>query len=269
MNLPPIRTLPGAFGALERAKGVLVDWDGCIAFDNQLPEGNADFVRQNAHRVAVVSNNSTDLPGDFAAILKRHDIIIPEERILLAGFETLRALSTSHAYQRIYLIAGERMTRAAEEMGAPLSRESADCVVLMRDPGFTYAKLSEAVRAIENGAHLIVSNDDASHPGRDMRVPETGALLAALQTAADIAEDRIERVGKPSPNLFLRGAEMLGHALNECVMIGDNPHTDGKGAASLDMPFIQVTPTTEMVLSNFVAAEKTPQQRPAQNAAGR
>jgi ribonucleotide monophosphatase NagD (HAD superfamily) len=69
-------------------------------------------------------------------------------------------------------------------------------------------------------------------------VPEVGALAAAL--FACIGPVPYEVIGKPEPTLFAIGCERLGIPAERCIMIGDNPLTDGAGATRAGIAFCQV-----------------------------
>ncbi|MEL6239384.1 MAG: HAD hydrolase-like protein, partial [Pseudomonadota bacterium] len=60
--------------------------------------------------------------------------------------------------------------------------------------------------------------------------------------------------GKPQPFLFEQAAWSLKCTPSQCVVIGDNPETDGRGAAALGMPFIQVNSEGGIDLSELVDA---------------
>lgn len=133
-----------------------------------------------------------------------------------------------------------------------LVRQKADLVLLMRDVNFTYGKLRLAANALHSGAKLVVANADATHPGPDGIVPETGALLAALQACS--GETALPRtlIGKPAPLLFERACARLGVAPEETVMIGDNPHTDGEGATRAGINPIMIGGTSPLQLEHLV-----------------
>lgn len=215
---------------LGTAKGILLDWDGCVAVNNRIMVSARKLIAQHVERVAIISNNSTHLPGDFAAILEENALAIAPERIFLAGVETIRHVA-ARGFRRVMLLCAPKMRRFAREMGVPLVRDDPDVVVLMRDARFTYAKLERAANALRDGASLIVANADRTHPGAgDRLVPETGALLAALLACVRKAELGMRVIGKPGPLLFERACAQLAIQPHEAVMIGDNPDTDGEGA---------------------------------------
>lgn len=260
MSSAPL-SLDDALEALAGARGVLADWDGCLACGNRLTPAAKRFVAAYRGKLAIVSNNSTDLAEDFAGWIATSGVDILSERIVLAGVETIRQLAANAADKRIMLFASERVRGFARSLGLCLSKTGADQVALLRDTQFSYAKLARAVAAIEGGAALIVSNNDARHPGAEASIPETGALLAALKTAANLDDNDITIVGKPSPRLFELGADALGLDPHECVMIGDNPDTDGAGALALGMTFIDVGAASGLSVGDLIDAASATQAR--------
>src|SRR5262249_12797597 len=110
----------------------------------------------------------------------------------------------------------------------------ADLVLLARDEEFDYVKLTRVANEIERGALLIATNPDTVHPGPNGRiVPETGALLRAVTACA--TPRRLHIVGKPEPALFEQAVQRLGALPADCIVIGDNPETDGVGAERCGM----------------------------------
>ncbi|MCY1546325.1 HAD hydrolase [compost metagenome] len=96
-------------------------------------------------------------------------------------------------------------------------------------------------------------------------VPETGALLAAVVAASGVQPWRV--VGKPAPLLFEEGLRCLGASAEGTVVIGDNPLTDGEGAARLGLACLlvgespgAVAPTVAGLLAP-PAMEAAPQYR--------
>lgn len=225
------------------AKGVLVDWDGCIALGDAPLPGAVRFLKKHQAKVAVLSNNSTARQEDFVTILSKVGVRLPAERIILAGVETLRHAAKLRS-KGVMVLGSSRMKAYGRSLGLPLESKAPDLVVLLRHPRLTYAGLQRAVDALDNGARLIVANPDRVHPGPGgRRVPETGALLAALQ--ACLPDLQFEVVGKPQPLLFGRACEELGIAPSQGVMIGDNPDTDIKGAQAAGLRSVLIGPSGE------------------------
>lgn len=224
------------------AKAVLLDWDGCVAFEDRLEPAALRLMQRNQEKVAIVSNNTSHLPEHFSEILAEQGLTLPPSRIFLAGAETLRRAAASGS-TRTLLLGSARLKVRARKLGLNLVREEADLVVLLRDNRFSYGKLERAANSLRKGARLLVGNPDLSHPGLEGRiVPETGALLAALLACVGTEDVATETVGKPEPDLFRRACGELGADPDRAVMIGDNPATDIAGAAALGLQGILIGP---------------------------
>ena len=237
---------------LSAAKGILLDWDGCVAIGNRVLPSAKRLIMQYPDRVAIVSNNSTHLPTDLAATLARHEVTFPPDRIFLAGVEAMRDVAQSGAKQ-VMLFSAPKIRDLAGALGLRLARDNPDVLVLMRDARFTYAKLERAANALRQGARLVVANADRTHPGPGNRVvPETGALLAALLACTGDAEIEPRVIGKPGPLLFERACRHLGVDPEQAVMIGDNPETDGEGALRLGIQPILVGGASPLRLEDLL-----------------
>jgi HAD superfamily hydrolase (TIGR01450 family) len=237
---------------IDAARGVFLDWDGCLAIGNKILPSTSRLIAQCAERVVIISNNSTQLPEDFARILQRGGLKVPAHRVVLAGAQAIRGLAVTK--RSILMYGSARMKTYAVSLGLRLERETADTVLLMRDTRFNYGKLLRAANALHRGARLVVANADRTHPAHGNRlVPETGALLAALRACVPDAQPEI--IGKPSPLLFMMACEILGITPDEAVMIGDNPETDGDGAVACGIRPIMIGGPTRPTLDDLAAAE--------------
>jgi HAD superfamily hydrolase (TIGR01450 family) len=241
-----------AYEAVGRSHGVMLDWDGCIAFHDRPTDAALRFLREHWHHAAIVSNNSTLRPEEFSHILASEGILITPDRIFLAGAEALcRAKEIDAA--RVMVIGAPRMKAYARTKGINVVRDDADLVVLMRDPRFSFAKLERAANSLRAGAKLVVSNPDLTHPGLNGRiVPETGALLAALRASIGSAPIDIEIIGKPSQRLFEKACRALSLRPEQALMIGDNPDTDGAGAQALGAPWVMVGGRSEVTFDDLL-----------------
>ena len=246
------RATEPAADSLLAARGFLLDWDGCCAVDNLLVPSAVRFLRANRQRSVIVSNNSSNMAGDFLRILSKAGIEMRAEQIVLAGVEAL-SLAAASGSRRAWVLSDPRMRYLARRLGVSLDAESPDLIVLLRDTRFSYLRLERIINAVNRGAGLIVSNPDMTHPGRGGTVrPETGALLAAIQACIKIPESQLEIVGKPAAGLFLKGCAVLDQDPASLVMIGDNPATDIAGAEALGMNALLVAPSPEQFFRGLV-----------------
>ena len=238
-NKADIAESPGM--SAQRQIGYLVDLDGTLMSGAKALPGAVQLIEQLEGRFVIVSNDAEHTPAQLSRRLRAVKLMVPEQRIILAGATTLDCLLNEEPQARVMLIGSAGLYRYARGIGLRLSDGRPDIVVLARDRRFTYGRLAKAANAIRAGARLVVANPDYTHPGLagDI-VPETGALLAALLACTGPVSYRV--VGKPEPALFLRGLELLGVTSDRGVVIGDNPDTDGAGARRLGLRFVRVHP---------------------------
>ncbi len=219
----------------------LVDLDGTLLSGAQAYPRAAAFLRHLGERCAIVSNDAESTPLLLSGKLRRLGLALPPERIVLAGTAALEHVAARHPGARLMLLGSPALRRHAKTLGLDTEAGEPEVVLLARDRAFSYAKLARAANALRGGAALVVANPDLVHPGPGGAViPETGALLAALEACAGPVARTV--VGKPEPILFRRALDVLGVAAADAVMIGDNPDTDGVGAARLGIRFLQVEP---------------------------
>jgi HAD superfamily hydrolase (TIGR01450 family) len=225
--------------ALARAKGILIDLDGCFLEGTALAPGALELFESHADRIAFVSNNSTHTPEEMSAELAVAGVKVAPSRIFLAGAQAVTWLATHRGTTRIFALASRSIRHLARKQGLNLSMEEPEIVLVCRDIELSYERLGFAVAALQEGAELVAANPDLTHPGTGgVLVPETGMLLAGLRAAVPSAAPII--VGKPRVTMFAAALRSLGVTPEEAVMIGDNPATDGAGASALGIPFILV-----------------------------
>jgi len=228
-----------AVAVLPAAKGFLVDLDGTLITGRTVLPWARELIERIGPRSVVMSNDSEHTPDQLARLLRSLRLPISADRIVLAGALAVDAVAAKHAGARVLLLGSESLRTYARRRGLELVANDPQVILLARDRRFTYAKLALATNALLNGAALIVANPDRTHPGAGGKaVPETGAILSAI--LACTGSVGCEVIGKPEPHLFARGMAMLGTCADETVMIGDNPETDGLGAARAGMRYVHV-----------------------------
>ncbi len=222
-------------------RAVLCDLDGCLISGASPLPGAVVFAHEVGERLHIVSNNSTDTPATLSRRLATMGIVVPEVRITLAGTAAVESIARQTPGGRIALFGSAPIRRHARGLGLLIDYEAPDVVLLTRDTKFSYASLRIIVNQCARGVRLVVSNLDDSHPGPDgTPVPETGALLKAVM--ACLPQLRYETIGKPAAPLFKAALSKAGVTADDAIFIGDNPETDGAGAAKIGLPFRLVAP---------------------------
>ncbi|MEM9761317.1 MAG: HAD-IIA family hydrolase [Pseudomonadota bacterium] len=221
---------------LDRYRAVLCDLDGCLISGETVLPGAGELVAAAGARLFIVSNNSTDTSETLSARLARLGLDLPAERLVLAGVTALEMLAREMPGGRVALFAAPALFAYAEATGLVLDDATPEVAVLARDTELTYPRLARLVRHAGAGVPLVVTNPDASHPAADgAPVPETGALLDAVRACLPDLEVRI--IGKPETTLIDEALRRAGAAPEEALFIGDNPATDGAGAARAGLDF--------------------------------
>lgn len=115
-----------------------------------------------------------------------------------------------------------------------------DAVVLCDERGFDFlatmdAVLTSLLRALEAGRDvaLVVANPDLVYPSKDGRFAFTAGTLAtmlenALALRLGVTAPRFDVLGKPARAIFDEACARV--ATRDCVMLGDQLHTDVAGA---------------------------------------
>lgn len=237
-----IRPLP-TLGALAfdppAADGYLIDLDGTLLSGSTMLPGAREFLSRLPGPFVILSNDSEHVPRQLATLFRKRGIAIHPRNIVLCGVVAVEAIAARFPGARVMLLGSPALRIVALRLGLLLDTERPDIVLFARDRTFSFDKLAAAAKAVRRGAQLLLACPDTSHPGPEGEpVPEVGALAAAL--FACIGEVPHEVIGKPEPTLFKIGCERLGIAPAQCMMIGDNPLTDGIGAARAGIPFCQV-----------------------------
>jgi 4-nitrophenyl phosphatase len=153
----------------------------------------------------------------------------------------------ARAGTRVYII-GEEGLRAALRERYTISEEEAEFVVAGMDRQLTYEKLRVATLLIRGGAKFIGSNPDKTFPSEEGIVPGTGTILAALETATDVAPFV---VGKPETAIFDLALARMGVGKEGTAILGDRLETDilGGQRAGLSTIFVLSGVTTRQELA--------------------
>jgi len=236
---PPRVSLRALATAPPQADAYLIDLDGTLISGGRLLPHAVSLLAALPGPYCLVSNDSEHGPAEIASIFAAAGVEIDQARIVLAGAAAVAAVALRSPGARVMLLGGATLRQMALDLGLWLDDLHPELVLMARDRTFSFAKLQAAANAVRRGAELILACPDMTHPGQGGEiVPEVGALAAAL--FACVGDVPHEVFGKPEPTLFKIAVERLGFDARQCLMIGDNPLTDGRGAARLGIRFCEV-----------------------------
>jgi 4-nitrophenyl phosphatase len=215
----------------------LLDLDGVVWLGERTVPGSPEALaqlRDAGVRVGFCTNNSFEAVGDYVDRLGAHGIDARPDEIVSSAVAVVSLLAEG---QRVLVSGGPGVVEAVRAAGAtPIgATEDADgpvdVVVMGFNPGFDYALMKRAVRAVLGGARLVATNDDPIYPAADGPAPGSGAILASVERATG---QRAEIAGKPHEPMAAVVRSRFGDA---GVMVGDTPSTDGALATALGWPF--------------------------------
>jgi HAD superfamily hydrolase (TIGR01450 family) len=213
----------------------VVDLDGVVWLTGEPIEGVAGAVtalRDAGIRVLFATNNSSPTRVELHQRLA-NCAIEADDADLLSSADVAAAMLPPGSSALVLADGGVR--EALERRGVQLREDGpVDAVVVGWTRAFTFDAIDLAARAVREGARLVGTNEDPTHPTPHGLLPGAGALLAAVATAA---ETEPEVAGKP----HLPTADAIGAMADDLrVMVGDRPATDGVLAGQLQIPFALV-----------------------------
>jgi NagD protein len=203
-----------------------MDMDGVLVHEEQAIPGADRFIaalRERDVPFLVLTNNSIYTPRDLAARLRASGLDIPEASIWTSALATARFLDDQRPGGSAFVIGEAGLTTALHESGYTLTERDPDYVVLGETRTYSFERITQAIRLIENGARFIATNPDATGPSPDGSLPATGAV-AALITRATNRDPYY--VGKPNPLMMRSALNAIDAHSETTAMIGDRMDTD-------------------------------------------
>ena len=216
---------------------VALDLDGVVYRGGLVLPGVTWTLKEVISRgldVRYVSNNSTAHRRAVSARLSKMGVPAGENRVLTSGYVTGRWLRARLPEGAPVMVVGEeRLLEELREAGfdvfhagdaeADNAAKVVKAVVVGMDRAFSFATLAAAQKAIMEGALFVATNRDATFPTPDGLVPGSGAIVAAVATAA---QTEPVLIGKPSQALAEALAEASGVPASDTVFVGDRVSTD-------------------------------------------
>jgi glycerol-1-phosphatase len=218
---------------------VCCDLDGVVWRGDEPIPGAAEGIsalRTAGLRVAFVSNNSSQPVGEVAGKLAAAGVPASSEDVITSAVSAATLLASAlEPGAAVLACAGPGVVEALEAAGLrPVTRPPVTAVVVGLHRGFDFDELDRASGAVRAGARFIATNLDATYPVPGGMIPGSGAIAAAVATAAGRAP---EVAGKPERPMVDLIRARFG---SEGIVVGDRPSTDGALAAALDWPFALV-----------------------------
>ncbi len=190
-------------------------------------------LRRIGDRVLFLTNNSMHVVADQAKALQNIGI---DAEVADVCTSAQAAATLVEPGARVLVVGGPGVQEALRQRGAhPLHSvergERCDAVIIGFHRDFDYERLKQAFLAVESGAQLIGTNQDATYPTPEGPIPGGGSLVAAAAYACGVAPVFAGKPFEPAAQLVF---ERLGWDRNPTAelrstitMVGDRPDTDG------------------------------------------
>src|SRR6201996_6883187 len=228
----------------------LMDMDGVLVHEaNALPGADRFLarLRERGLPFLLLTNNSIYTRRDLAARLRASGLDVPEESIWTSAMATARFLEKQRPGGTAFVVGESGITTSLYQSGYTLTDREPDYVVLGETRTYSFERITQAIRLIENGARFIATNPDATGPSIEGPLPATGSVAALITRATGVEP---YYVGKPNP-LMMRSALNAIEAHSETTaMIGDRMDTDIISGMEAGMETI-------LVLSGVTTAAET------------
>ncbi|SHE81695.1 4-nitrophenyl phosphatase [Seinonella peptonophila] len=211
---------------MSQYKGYFFDIDGTIIRGEEAIDGAREFLHMlqaNHLPFLYLTNNSSRKPQQLISMLRDFHFPVQLENIYTTSMAITRYLTEHWRGASVYVIGEDGLIEGVKKAGCVLKEQNPDVVVVGRDRGFNYEKLSTACYAVANGATLIGTSRDRAYPVDDRFLPGSGALVKAIETATRI---NAFYIGKPEQTIMQYALEYTGLEAEDVVMVGDNLETD-------------------------------------------
>ncbi|HEX9077165.1 MAG TPA: HAD-IIA family hydrolase [Anaerolineae bacterium] len=207
-------------------KSYLIDMDGVIVRGSELIPGADAFIErlhQRQIKFLILTNNPMYTPVDLQHRLVRLGVRVTPDHIYTSALATSAFLQNQKPNGTAFVLGESGLTEALHQVGYVLTEHQPDYVVLGETMSYSYARITQAVRLINEGARFIATNPDPSGPGEGGLVPACGAIAALIQAATGIQP---YFVGKPNPLMMRTALRYLGEHSENAIMVGDRMDTD-------------------------------------------
>jgi HAD superfamily hydrolase (TIGR01458 family) len=219
--------------------GLLTDIDGVLVVSWEAISGATAAVRQLQDRgvpFRLITNTTTITRDGIAERLVSAGFDVTPNDILTAPLAAASYIRRHHPGARCYLLGVDDV--AADLEGIELVDRGADVVIVAgADPAFTFENINRAFRMILDGAALVAMHRNLYWMEAEGMSLDAGAYLLGLEAATGATA---AIAGKPSPDFFQSGLELLGLPAERVAMVGDDIGADVLAAQAMGMQGVLV-----------------------------
>jgi NagD protein len=203
-----------------------MDMDGVLIREDSAIPGAAEFIQRlkdGGTPFLVLTNNSIYTRRDLAARLRAVGLDVPEDSIWTSALATAGFLQDQRPDGTAFVIGETGLTTAMHQAGYTLTERNPDYVVLGETRTYSFERITQAIRLIDNGARFIATNPDPTGPSNEGSLPATGSVAALITHATGVAP---YFVGKPNPLMMRSALNAIDAHSESTAMVGDRMDTD-------------------------------------------
>lgn len=216
---------------MTKKKLFLFDIDGTLAVGDTLYDGSAkllEYIDRIGGKSYFITNNSTKSGADYVKKFKEaFGLDSTEDQFITSGYMTIRFLKEHYADKKIYVLGTQSFLSELQKNGLRITEtaeKDIDCIVVAYDSELSYAKLSEACKALlTTDVPFYGTNPDLRCPIDFGFIPDCGAICNMLTETTDKTPTYL---GKPSKEVVNLCLALSGFSKEETLVVGDRLYTD-------------------------------------------
>ncbi|WP_435361318.1 HAD-IIA family hydrolase [Haloarchaeobius sp. DFWS5] len=207
-------------------RAAIVDLDGTVWRGKELIPGADEglaAIHDAGLTVEFVTNSTSVDRAAFPDTLESLGIPRDAGAITSSASATAAYLTTHHPEAAVYVLGDDVLQQEVRDAGLTIVDGEADVVVAGKARDISHELLTETLRAFHKGTLFLATNTDRTYPTETGLEPGAGATIGAIEGMT--GRDPLV-VGKPSEHMADAVCERLGVTPAECLVVGDNLHTD-------------------------------------------
>jgi len=202
------------------------DLDGTIYLGDRLFDGVVDLInllKRKEKDIFFLSNNSSKSTEDYLKKLKKFNLDITRENVILSQHPTIDYLKKNN-YVKIFLLGTRSLKSEFIKEGFEITEDDPEILVLAFDQELTYKRLEKAAYFLQNeNSPYIATHLDNRCPTENGYIPDAGGIASLLFKTTE----RSPRVfGKPNKEMLLFKLEQLEKSPKDAIIFGDRLYTD-------------------------------------------
>ena len=244
-------------------KSFLFDLDGVIYLGDSVIPGTKETIeilRMLNKNIRFLTNNPLGTTLDFVNKLNNLGIVVFDDEVFSVGKATASFL-VSEGFQNkpIYVIGSKGLKSELQSQGicivGDLKHLDATAVVASVHYDFSYRELTLATQVLDQCGLLYGTNRDAVRPTLNGKMPGSGSILAAIETASGIEAQIIGKPALPFMHAVIRS--LPTSSSTPVIIIGDRLDTDIQAGVSAQIDTALVL-TGVSTLSDVKASDLQP-----------